>query len=177
MMTSPPRSRSSRSPTTDRSALKNTRKAVSDRVVRIASIDRRVAIRPLDGLNRAPSSNIVATCRTGSLIAGEPNQVLPASVANAAFSGGLDRTPISTSSPICAPVGSSAELPMKLRRPIFVCASSMVPCPILAAPKITESAMKLSGPISTRSGTMALAVEISARRPTFTPSARYQGIT
>ena len=109
-------------------------------------------------------------------MAGEPNQVEPGSETRAS-EGGLDKTPIRVSSPTSTPVGSRAELPMKVRRPMRVRSRLMAPGSARAAPNTTPSAMKLSGPISIRSCTTDVAVEISARAPTLAPRARYQGRT
>ncbi len=66
---------------------------------------------------------------------------------------------------------------MKGRRPILVRCRLSAPGSARAAPKTTPSAMKLSSPMSIRSWTTEVAVEISARRPTLAPSAWYQGRT
>ena len=150
---------------------------VSDRVMRTYSIASRVAISRGEGRKRAPSSNTAKLWRRGRRMAGEPNQVEPLWSAPARSSGGLDSTPISTSSPTSAPVGSSPELPMKVRRPMRVASRCSPSASARAAPNTTPSAMKLSSPISIRSWTTEVAVEISARRPTLAPSARYQGPT
>ena len=48
------------------------------------------------------------------------------------------------------------------------------PRSISSSPNMTPSAMKLSRPSVSMSGTMPMAVEISVPRPTFAPSSRYQ---
>ena len=165
------------SPTTDSTALNSAMNTVSERVMRTYSMARRVAISFPEGRKRAPSSKTAKLWRRGRRMAGEPNQVEPFWSAPALSSGGLESTPISTSSPTSAPVGSRPELPMKVRLPMRVRSRLRTPGSARAAPNTTPSAMKLSSPMSIRSCTTEVAVEISARRPTLAPSAWYQGRT
>ncbi len=92
-------------------------------------------------------------------------------------SGGLDSTPISTSSATEEPVGSRAELPMKVRRPTLVVARRRAPRSMRAAPN--EHAVGDEALLTEIDQVMQTeeALEISQRVPTFAPSARYQGRT
>jgi hypothetical protein len=106
------------------------------------------------------------------LIGGEPSQVSPSRIS--ALSGAREWTPIRTFSGKMVPSGMYAPLPTKLRREITVGCSRIQPPSICSSPSSTASAMKVSSPKVSMSGTTPSAVEISASRPTLAPSSRYQ---
>ena len=103
---------------------------------------------------------------------GEPSQVSPSFICPLA--GALECTPISTFSGSVVPSGMYEPLPTKLRREITVGCIVIQPPSMLSSPSITASAMKVSSPSVSMSGTRPRADEISASRPTLAPSNRYQ---
>ena len=145
------------------------------------SVTRRISTAPRAsrslrvGRNVLSSGNGLLDWRRGSRIGGEPSHEAPGRAASPGRVGGIDRTPTSDPSPKTAPLGTTALLPMKVRRPRRVGATVIQPPSTRAGPRDASSAMVLPSPISSMSGVIDVAVESSTNRPSFAPSARYQG--
>ena len=103
------------------------------------------------GLNVYFSGNLGLSWRFGRNMGGEPSHEASFILASSGRDGVIDRTPIRQPSSTLLPVGSTALLPKKDRFPTFVLRSIIKPLIINGGQMLTESATKLSLPISSKS--------------------------
>ena len=145
------------------------------RVTRKISMTPRVSRSFRVGRNVLSSEKELLGWRRGSRIGGDPSHEAPGRAAAPGCEGGIDRTPTSDPSPSTAPPGTTALLPIKVRRPRRVGAMVIQPPSTRAAPSDASSAIVLSSPIFSMSGIIEVAVESSTHGPSLAPSARNQG--